>query len=144
MKAGTFGVSDYMRGASTMLESYVDAMSDIVLGPFRADVPQWVNFLYNRKVPSALKRTVRLSRSRDPSSSIDVTSLHALNSEATIPDEAVKAQFSPATLRRTNIEIIIDSTELKKQEPGEYIGFVYDRRASGGSPLVVILLTITA
>jgi hypothetical protein len=146
VKAGKYGVGDYMRGASEMWESYLQTASDITLGPFRADVPKWVNFLYSRKDNPALKRTVYLARQRDPSSVITVTSLHALNGNAYISPQEVQVQVSPASIRRANVEISVNSAQLKDQTKvpnGDYIGFVYDRHASGGSPMIVILLTVT-
>ena len=140
LSRGRYGVEQWLQGLSRMWQSYVSTVDNLLRSPpWSAPGPGWVNFVYDAKEATALKRTVELARPLDPTVKFDVTSLRALG------DPAGRIMSRHVTVIRRNrhdnrtLVVAIDQKALERQPPGQYMGFVLDPRTSGEPPLLVDL-----
>ena len=141
LTSGTLTVGSLAQNSARLWQAYYDGVRDVVKRPFAADTPRWLWFEYSKKADNSLYAPVQLATVQDAGAQLDWTDLRAVGGGGVVPEAQISVTWTD-DLRREALNVELQRAPLAKLPDGQYLGFVYNRRAWASAPLAIVALNI--
>ncbi len=159
LKNGDDVVKTFSRALTRGIETYYDLMVEASKGPAASPQPEWVYFHHTKQPPEfeegtarppRLQAEPRLYRTQPAGTSLETTDFVSLQrgveglpgtSSAGEDNLYDRCQLS-ADRKAVSLRLKVD--EVDRHPPGQYLSFVTARNVTGQSPLLIVVLVISA